>query len=507
MQVIQPAAPFALPLVDLSGLPESAARGAGPRLAGEEAGRPFDLARGPLLRGVLLRLVGEETTSLALTMHHIVSDGWSMGILVREVAALYAAFAGGRPSPLPELPVQYADFAVWQRSWLHGEVLEGEIAFWRAAARGPAAAPGAAHRPAAARGAELPRRLAAGAAAGRAHPAGCEALARREGATLFMVLLAGFQALLARYSGQEDLAVGSPVAGRNRVEIEGLIGFFVNTLVLRGDLTGDAVVPRAARPGARDRAGRLHAPGRAVRKAGRGAGAGEEPRALAPVPGDVRAAERSRRRRIDLPGLRLRPPSRRRTPSKFDLGLTFTKAGGESRLERAPARFRGRSVRCRHDRPHGRPSDGAAGRGHGRPRAAAPRICRCCPKASATSSGPSGTTRAATPLAERAGSGRAFRGAGAPHAGGRGRGARRGRGTRASPTASSTGGRTAWPSACARWEPDPECRWALCVERTPELVVGVLADLKSGGACSPLDPPSAGAPGLPAGGCGGRRCW
>ena len=133
-----------------------------------------------------------------------------MGVLVREVAALYAAFAAGRPSPLPELPVQYADFAVWQRSWLQGEVLESELAYWRAAARGPAAAPGAAHRPAAARGAELPRRLAAGAAAGRAHPAAGRLSRRREGATLFMMLLAGFQALLARYSGQDDLAVGSP---------------------------------------------------------------------------------------------------------------------------------------------------------------------------------------------------------------------------------------------------------------------------------------------------------
>ena len=179
-----------------------------------------------------------------------------MGILVREVAALYAAFAAGRPSPLPELPVQYADFAVWQRSWLHGEVLEREIAFWRRQLAGlppllelPTDRP----RPAVQsfRGAARPVRLPAGLTRQ------VEALGRREGATLFMVLLAAFQALLARYSGQDDLAVGSPVAGRNRVEIEGLIGFFVNTLVLRGDLAGEPAVPRAARPGARDRAGRL----------------------------------------------------------------------------------------------------------------------------------------------------------------------------------------------------------------------------------------------------------
>ncbi len=224
-----------------------------------------------------------------------------MGILVREVAALYPALSedtAGRPSPLPELPVQYADFAVWQRSWLHGEVLEQEIAFWRQQLAGlppllelPTDRP----RPAVQsyRGATRPVRLPAGLVRQ------AEALARREGATLFMVLLAGFQALLARTSGQDDLAVGSPVAGRNRVEIEGLIGFFVNTLVLRGDLAGAPTVPGAARPGARDRARRLAAPGRAVRKARRGAGAGAEPRLRPPVPGGARAAERALRKAGD----------------------------------------------------------------------------------------------------------------------------------------------------------------------------------------------------------------
>src|SRR6185369_13260453 len=173
----------------------------------------------------------------ALTVHHIASDGWSMGILVREVAALYVAFAEGRPSPLPELPVQYADYSSWQRSWLHGEVLETEISYWRRQLAGlppllelPTDRP----RPAAQsfRGASRPVRLPAGLTRQ------IEAVSRREGATLFMVLLAGFQTLLARYSNQQDLAVGSPAAGRNRVEIEDLIGFFVNTLALRGDLSG-----------------------------------------------------------------------------------------------------------------------------------------------------------------------------------------------------------------------------------------------------------------------------
>ena len=223
-QVIQPAAPFGLSVVDLVGLPETQALA----LVEEEAGRPFDLARGPLLRCLLLRLA-EDDHIVALTMHHIVSDGWSAGVLVREVAALYPAFAEGKPSPLPELPVQYADFAVWQRSWLQGEVLESELSFWRRQLSGlPPLLELPTDRP----------RPAVQSFRGASQRVELPALGRHEGATLFMVLLAGFQALLARYSGQDDLAVGSPIAGRNRVEIEGLIGFFVNTLVLRGDLTG-----------------------------------------------------------------------------------------------------------------------------------------------------------------------------------------------------------------------------------------------------------------------------
>src|SRR6185436_16570362 len=228
VQVIRPPAPFALAVVDLSSLPESRREALALRLAGEEAARPFDLTRGPLLRGVLLRLAEEDHVA-SLTMHHIVSDGWSMGILVREVTSLYRAFAEGRPSPLPELPVQYADFSAWQHSWLHGEVLENEIYYWRRQLAGlppllelPTDRP----RPAVQtfRGASRPVWLTAGLTPQ------VEALSRREGATVFMVLLAAFQTLLARYSGQPDLAVGTPVAGRNRVEIEGLIGFFVNTL-------------------------------------------------------------------------------------------------------------------------------------------------------------------------------------------------------------------------------------------------------------------------------------
>src|SRR5262249_14565056 len=130
VQVVQPAGAFALPVIDLSPLPEGERTTRALGLVGEESARPFDLARGPLLRGSLLRLGPADHVAL-VTMHHIVSDGWSMGLLVREVTALYAAFAAGRRSPLPALSVQYADYAAWQRSWLLGEALEGEIAYWR----------------------------------------------------------------------------------------------------------------------------------------------------------------------------------------------------------------------------------------------------------------------------------------------------------------------------------------------------------------------------------------
>ncbi|HZF13329.1 MAG TPA: amino acid adenylation domain-containing protein, partial [Thermoanaerobaculia bacterium] len=239
VQVIRPPSSFVLPVVDLSGLAERTRAALAEALTAGEAVRPFDLAHGPLLRGLLLRLAAGESADhlAALTLHHIASDGWSLDVFVREIAAFYAAFVAGRPSPLPELPVQYADFAVWQRSWLTGEVLEGEIAFWRRQLAGlPPLLDLPTDRPRSAaqsfRGASRPVRLPAGLTRQ------VQALARRSGATLFMVLLAGFQGLLARWSGQEDFAVGAPVAGRTHREIEPLIGFFVNTLVLRGDLSG-----------------------------------------------------------------------------------------------------------------------------------------------------------------------------------------------------------------------------------------------------------------------------
>ncbi|HSS48185.1 MAG TPA: amino acid adenylation domain-containing protein, partial [Thermoanaerobaculia bacterium] len=238
--VVSPPAPLLLPRIDLTALAGPAADREAARLTGEEARRPFDLARGPLVRGALVHLSADEHAAL-LSTHHIVSDGWSMGILVQEVGEIYTALREGRRPVVPGLPVQYADFAAWQRSWLSGETLGEQLAYWRgclAAAPMELDLPLDRARPAVQswRGKRVPVRIGA-AVAGRLGE-----LSRRNGATLFMVLLAGFQAWLARITRQEDVLVGSPVANRNRAETEPLIGLFVNTLVLRGRLSGDSSV-------------------------------------------------------------------------------------------------------------------------------------------------------------------------------------------------------------------------------------------------------------------------
>ncbi|HKH46250.1 MAG TPA: amino acid adenylation domain-containing protein, partial [Thermoanaerobaculia bacterium] len=221
LQRIAPGLDVPLPVVDLGDLPEPERAAEATRLTREEARRLFDLERGPLLRATLLRRSGEEHDVL-LTLHHVVADGWSVGVLARELSVLYAAFAAGLPSPLPGLPIQYADFAVWQRDWLRGEVLAVQLGYWRERLAGaPAAIDLPADRPRAAagsgRGGRFPCALSA------ALTADLLALVRRRGATLFMALLAGVQALLARLTGGEDLPVGTPIANRNRAETEGLI--------------------------------------------------------------------------------------------------------------------------------------------------------------------------------------------------------------------------------------------------------------------------------------------
>jgi amino acid adenylation domain-containing protein len=237
VQVIAPPCPQPLPSVDLSALPPAVGWGEAQRLTAAEARTPFDLSRPPAVRLRLLRLTPGEHV-LLFTIHHVSGDGWSVGVLTREVAELYAACTAGRAPDLPALPVQYADFAVWQREWLQGEALEAQIAYWRERL---ASAPPFLELPT-----DRPRPPVPGDRSGRVAAdlpetawKAAEELGRREGATPFMILLATCAILLQRYSGQDTVVIGTPIANRNRHEIEGLIGFFANTLALRTDLGDD----------------------------------------------------------------------------------------------------------------------------------------------------------------------------------------------------------------------------------------------------------------------------
>ncbi len=240
VQAIAPTVEFTLNRINLQHLPESSREAQGQKLAETEASQGFDLSRPPLLRGTLIQL-GDCDWMLVLTMHHIISDGWSIGVLIRELSTLYAAFFQGNPSPLPELPIQYADFALWQRDWLQGEVLEAQLTYWKQQLGStlpmldlPSDRPrppvqtfrGASHS------FQLPKALSNS----------LQALSQQQGVTLYMTLLAAFNILLARYSGQKDILVGSPIANRTSQELEPLIGFFVNTLVLRTDLSDNPSV-------------------------------------------------------------------------------------------------------------------------------------------------------------------------------------------------------------------------------------------------------------------------
>ena len=236
VQTIAPPEPLSLPVVDLSSLPQPKRVPEARRLATREAQRPFDLVQGPLFRATLLHLDASDHV-LVMVLHHIAFDAWSASVFLRELAAIYAAFSARQPSPLPELPIQYADFAAWQTDWLQGEMLETQLAYWTEQLRRPLPVLNlATDRPKPAtpsnRGAfqtlvlqpTLVRRL--------------HALSRQENVTLFMVLLAAFQVLLHRYTGARDIVVGSPIAGRTRPGTGALIGIFMNTLVLRTDLSG-----------------------------------------------------------------------------------------------------------------------------------------------------------------------------------------------------------------------------------------------------------------------------
>ena len=327
VQVIRPEAyadEICLPLVDLSALPEALRMVEAERLARSEAYVHSIWRQDALLRSTVLRLDDMQHIAL-LTFHHIIVDGWSMGVFVREVATLYNAFSQGLESPLAELPVQYADYAVWQREWLQGEVLDQHIGYWKQQledAPGLLELPTDWPRPAV----QTHRGARCGMMLSQELTAKLHELCRAEGASLFMLLLAVFKVLLARYTGQEDISVGTPIAGRNRVETESLIGFFVNTLVLRTDLSGD--------PTARELV-------RRVREVALGAYAHQElpfeklvdelqvERSLSHTPffQVLFVLQNAGQELLELPGLRLSAAGEGSGAAKYDLTLSMSESG------------------------------------------------------------------------------------------------------------------------------------------------------------------------------------
>jgi amino acid adenylation domain-containing protein/non-ribosomal peptide synthase protein (TIGR01720 family) len=328
VQSITPSHPMTLPVTDLRALPEESREAEALRRGTEEASAPFDLAQGPLLRAHLLQLDADDFV-LLLTMHHIASDAWSINVLVREMAALYPAFSAGHPSPLAELPVQYADFANWQRERMRGDALAGGLAYWRRQLDGANTILNLQTdrpRPSAQgfRGAKQTLNLSPELAYT------LKELGREENATLFMTLLAAFQTLLHRYTGQTDILTGAPVANRQHRELEPLIGFFLNTLVMRGDFTGD--------PTFRELLGR-------IREASLGAFAHQElpfeklvdelqpERDLSrhPIFQAAFALRNTQQQDLTLAGLTLQPLEVETGTAKFDLMLYIDDAGDELR--------------------------------------------------------------------------------------------------------------------------------------------------------------------------------
>src|SRR6185437_11495032 len=237
VQIILPELQLEMPVEDLTMIPVADQEAELSRQGQSESAIPFSLTRGPLLRVRFLKL-SDTDYGIFLTFHHIIYDGWSSGVFFRELNQLYSAYAQGQTLELPELAIQYADFAAWQKEWLQGEALAQEMAFWKDHLAG---VPGLLELPG-----DRPRPPAQSFQGGREKFAftptqteAIEALARKYSVTPFMLLLAAYEVLLARYTGQFDFVVGTPIAGRTRVELEPLIGFFTNTLVLRADLAGD----------------------------------------------------------------------------------------------------------------------------------------------------------------------------------------------------------------------------------------------------------------------------
>jgi amino acid adenylation domain-containing protein len=476
VQRILPAGPVALPLRDLSALPEARGDAAMRERMQRWAEAPFDLQRGPLFRAELLR-TGHDEHVLLLGMHHIVADAWSKGILFRELSALYGAIREGRKAALPELAVQYADYSAWQRETLAGEWLAREVAWWRAQLAGaPAllALPTDRPRPAVQsyRGALHPFTLSAPLAEA------LEALALREGASLYMVLLAGFQVLLSRYGGQDEVVVGSPIDNRSRTELDGLIGFFVNTIALRADLGGDPgfrEVLRRVRETTLDAYAHQEVPfEKLVEELQPERSLGHNPLFQA-----FFSLQNGSARELGLPGVEVDSLAVESSTSKFDLALFVAPHEGrlQGALQYATDLFEPATV--------ARIAAGlevllqAVAADPERPLSAIPLTT---------------AEERETILARWSGAGERFPVTGALHH----RFEARAAAHPDAPAVACDGASLTWGALNARANRlarqlraegvAPESRVGLCAERSLDLVVGVLAILKAGGAYVPLDP-------------------
>lgn len=330
--VITPFAGWTLPSTDLEEIPAAERESAVERAASEEALRPFTLARGPLFRARLLRLAAREHV-LLLAVHHIICDGWSLGVLVRELGTLYSAFVNGKDSPLAELPIQYTDFAQWQREWLEGPELKTQLSYWKYKLAGELPVlelPLDRMRPALQtfRGALTQREL------DLELTNELRRIGREENATLFMVLLAGFAAFLSRYNGQEDIIVGSSSANRQRTAVEGLIGFFINNLVLRMDLSGNPTfreVLKRARQVALEANENQNVPFERLVELIQP----ERSLSHAPIFQVMLNLQNFPIKSLELPGVMLRPIPLRTETTRFDLNLDITETKRGLTLEAA----------------------------------------------------------------------------------------------------------------------------------------------------------------------------
>jgi hypothetical protein len=326
MQLIAESLTLKVPVIDLSGRPEAERETEAQRIAFEEQQTPFDLSKGPLLRARIVKLSAEDHV-LLVTMHHIVSDAWSAAIFLQEMSALYSAFSAGKPSPLPELAVQYGDYAAWQRKFLQGPALDRQLSYWREHLKGAPPLlqlPSDRPRPSVRKfeGTYEPIPLAKDVAVA------VKAFSQREGVTPFMTLLAAFNGLLARYSGQEHIVLGTDIANRTTAETERMIGFFINLLPVHADLSGD--------PSFHEMVSR-------VREVALGAYAHqdipfdklvedlrpERSRSHNPIVQALFVMQNVPRQQRELPGLELSPFPMPLTRSKFDLAVFLSDNGTE----------------------------------------------------------------------------------------------------------------------------------------------------------------------------------